>query len=153
PLSHFPLSSSLVPLSSHAYLAGDENLTRALPSPLIAIAIINLSRLFAHRYFVLHKLPQLKFLDTRKVTIKEVMEAQARGAFMKVVKPKSEAIKDEGRLSGRGCVTKCDMAADWSDSPRLWGSDSEPGSGRPCSRRYNYALSAVGFGFSVTPYV
>ncbi|KAM7408630.1 hypothetical protein PAMA_002378 [Pampus argenteus] len=44
-----------------------------------------------YRYFVLHKLPQLKFLDTRKVTKKEVMEAQARGAFMKVVKPKSEA--------------------------------------------------------------
>ncbi|KAM7385512.1 hypothetical protein PAMP_001594 [Pampus punctatissimus] len=45
-----------------------------------------------YRYFVLHKLPHLKFLDTRKVTKKEVMEAQARGAFMKVVKPKSEAI-------------------------------------------------------------
>eukprot|EP00064_Thunnus_orientalis_P003834 superscaffoldBa00000329_g3845 len=44
-----------------------------------------------YRYFVLHKLPQLKFLDTRKVTKKEVTEAQARGAFMKVVKPKSEA--------------------------------------------------------------
>uniref|UniRef100_A0A3Q3WFL1 Leucine-rich melanocyte differentiation-associated protein n=1 Tax=Mola mola TaxID=94237 RepID=A0A3Q3WFL1_MOLML len=42
-------------------------------------------------YFVLHKLPQLKFLDTRKVTKKEVNEATARGAFMKVVKPKSEA--------------------------------------------------------------
>ncbi|TKS85698.1 Leucine-rich melanocyte differentiation-associated protein [Collichthys lucidus] len=45
-----------------------------------------------YRYFVLHMLPQLKFLDTRKVTRKEVMEAQARGAFMKVVKPKSEAV-------------------------------------------------------------
>ncbi|KAF0027550.1 hypothetical protein F2P81_020291, partial [Scophthalmus maximus] len=44
-----------------------------------------------YRYFVLHKLPQLKFLDTRKATNTEVMEAQARGAFMKVVKPKSEA--------------------------------------------------------------
>ncbi|XP_077351728.1 leucine-rich melanocyte differentiation-associated protein [Festucalex cinctus] len=44
-----------------------------------------------YRYFVLHKLPQLKFLDTRKVTRKELTEAQARGAFMKVVKPKSEA--------------------------------------------------------------
>uniref|UniRef100_A0A3Q3IVX7 Leucine-rich melanocyte differentiation-associated protein n=1 Tax=Monopterus albus TaxID=43700 RepID=A0A3Q3IVX7_MONAL len=43
-----------------------------------------------YRYFVLHKLPQLKFLDTRNVTKKEVMEARARGAFMKVVKPKSE---------------------------------------------------------------
>ncbi|XP_061692937.1 leucine-rich melanocyte differentiation-associated protein isoform X3 [Syngnathoides biaculeatus] len=44
-----------------------------------------------YRYFVLHKLPQLKFLDTRKVTRKEVMEAQARGAFMKVVKPNSDS--------------------------------------------------------------
>uniref|UniRef100_A0A0F8ANN2 Leucine-rich repeat-containing protein n=1 Tax=Larimichthys crocea TaxID=215358 RepID=A0A0F8ANN2_LARCR len=48
-----------------------------------------------YRYFVLHMLPQLKFLDTRKVTRKEVMEAQARGAFMKVVKPKSEALPNE----------------------------------------------------------
>uniref|UniRef100_A0A3B3IBP5 Leucine-rich melanocyte differentiation-associated protein n=1 Tax=Oryzias latipes TaxID=8090 RepID=A0A3B3IBP5_ORYLA len=45
-----------------------------------------------YRYFVLHKLPQLKFLDTRKVTKTELMEARARGAFMKVVKPKSEAV-------------------------------------------------------------
>uniref|UniRef100_A0A668SZT6 Leucine-rich melanocyte differentiation-associated protein n=1 Tax=Oreochromis aureus TaxID=47969 RepID=A0A668SZT6_OREAU len=44
-----------------------------------------------YRYFVLYKLPQLKFLDTRKVTKREVMEAQERGAFMKVVKPKPEA--------------------------------------------------------------
>lgn len=49
---------------------------------------------FSHRYFVLHKLPQLKFLDTRKVTKKELMEARARGAFMKVVKPKSEAVSE-----------------------------------------------------------
>uniref|UniRef100_A0A3P8UH86 Leucine rich melanocyte differentiation associated n=1 Tax=Cynoglossus semilaevis TaxID=244447 RepID=A0A3P8UH86_CYNSE len=41
-----------------------------------------------YRYFVLHKLPQLKFLDTRRVTSRELMEAEARGAFMKVVKPK-----------------------------------------------------------------
>ncbi|XP_068996022.1 leucine-rich melanocyte differentiation-associated protein [Embiotoca jacksoni] len=51
-----------------------------------------------YRYFVLYKLPQLKFLDTRKVTKKEVMEAQARGAFMKVVKPKSDAPPSEGGL-------------------------------------------------------
>ncbi|XP_075894545.1 leucine-rich melanocyte differentiation-associated protein isoform X1 [Nelusetta ayraudi] len=49
-----------------------------------------------YRYFVLHKLPQLKFLDSRKVTRKEVMEAKARGAFMKVVKPKSEASPEAG---------------------------------------------------------
>lgn len=48
-----------------------------------------------YRYFVLHKLPQLKFLDTRKVTMKEVIEAQERGALMKVVKPKSEALTNE----------------------------------------------------------
>lgn len=53
---------------------------------------LKLNRCFPRRYFVLHKLPQLKFLDTRKVTPKEMMEAQARGAFMKVVKPKSEAV-------------------------------------------------------------
>ncbi|PWA25925.1 hypothetical protein CCH79_00001715 [Gambusia affinis] len=45
-----------------------------------------------YRYFVLYKLPRLKFLDSRKVTKKELMEAQARGAFMKVVKPKSEEL-------------------------------------------------------------
>ncbi|XP_071385473.1 leucine-rich melanocyte differentiation-associated protein, partial [Centroberyx affinis] len=44
-----------------------------------------------YRFFVLHKLPQLKFLDTRKVTKREVMEATARGAFMKVVKPKENS--------------------------------------------------------------
>uniref|UniRef100_A0A8C3QFC9 Leucine rich melanocyte differentiation associated n=1 Tax=Cyanoderma ruficeps TaxID=181631 RepID=A0A8C3QFC9_9PASS len=41
-----------------------------------------------YRYFVLHKLTNLKFLDTRKVTKKEREEALIRGAFMKVVKPK-----------------------------------------------------------------
>ncbi|XP_064924630.1 leucine-rich melanocyte differentiation-associated protein isoform X2 [Columba livia] len=40
------------------------------------------------RYFVLHKLTNLKFLDTRKVTRREREEALVRGAFMKVVKPK-----------------------------------------------------------------
>ncbi|XP_062926234.1 leucine-rich melanocyte differentiation-associated protein isoform X2 [Mobula hypostoma] len=43
------------------------------------------------RYFVLHKLPNLKFLDARKVTKKEQQEASTRGAFMKVVKPKDLA--------------------------------------------------------------
>ncbi|NXG54942.1 LRMDA protein, partial [Hemiprocne comata] len=41
-----------------------------------------------YRYFVLHKLTNLKFLDTRKVTRREREEAFVRGAFMKVVKPK-----------------------------------------------------------------
>ncbi|NXA49552.1 LRMDA protein, partial [Nothocercus julius] len=41
-----------------------------------------------YRYFVVHKLRNLKFLDTRKVTKSEREEALVRGAFMKVVKPK-----------------------------------------------------------------
>lgn len=44
------------------------------------------------RYFVLHKLPNLKFLDTRRVTQWERSEAEARGAFMKVVKPKNDQV-------------------------------------------------------------
>ncbi|KAI5108132.1 leucine-rich repeat-containing protein C10orf11-like [Silurus meridionalis] len=43
-----------------------------------------------YRYFVLHKLRNLKFLDSRRVTQREHLEAEARGAFMKVVKPKTE---------------------------------------------------------------
>ncbi|XP_064572335.1 leucine-rich melanocyte differentiation-associated protein isoform X3 [Zonotrichia leucophrys gambelii] len=45
-----------------------------------------------YRYFVLHKLTNLKFLDTRKVTRREREEALIRGAFMKVVKPKDAKI-------------------------------------------------------------
>ncbi|XP_021090605.1 leucine-rich melanocyte differentiation-associated protein isoform X3 [Mesocricetus auratus] len=41
-----------------------------------------------YRCFVLHKLPNLKFLDAQKVTRQEREEAMVRGAFMKVVKPK-----------------------------------------------------------------
>ncbi|KAG8434969.1 hypothetical protein GDO86_013072, partial [Hymenochirus boettgeri] len=41
-----------------------------------------------YRYFVLNKLPNLKFLDARKVTRNEREVAAARGAYMKVVKPK-----------------------------------------------------------------
>lgn len=51
-----------------------------------------------YRYFVLHKLPQLKFLDTRKVTWRESAEARARGEFMKVVKPKCDAPPTEAVL-------------------------------------------------------
>lgn len=47
------------------------------------------------RYFVLHKLTNLKFLDTRKVTRREREEALVRGAFMKVVKPKDAKVGEE----------------------------------------------------------
>ncbi|XP_018585634.1 leucine-rich melanocyte differentiation-associated protein [Scleropages formosus] len=43
-----------------------------------------------YRYFVLHKLKKLKFLDSRQVSDRERAEAEARGAFMKVVKPKAD---------------------------------------------------------------
>ncbi|XP_023574698.1 leucine-rich melanocyte differentiation-associated protein isoform X4 [Octodon degus] len=45
-----------------------------------------------YRCFVLHKLPQLKFLDAQKVTREEREEALLRGAFMKVVKPKPSIV-------------------------------------------------------------
>lgn len=52
-----------------------------------------LSKALFHRYFVLNKLPNLKFLDTRKVTNKEREVASSRGAFMKVVKPKENKVR------------------------------------------------------------
>ncbi|KAM8806444.1 LOW QUALITY PROTEIN: leucine-rich melanocyte differentiation-associated protein [Eudromia elegans] len=53
-----------------------------------------------YRYFVLHKLRNLKFLDTRKVTRSEREEALVRGAFMKVVKPKdAKASSDDASIS------------------------------------------------------
>uniref|UniRef100_A0A8C5PQZ6 Leucine rich melanocyte differentiation associated n=1 Tax=Leptobrachium leishanense TaxID=445787 RepID=A0A8C5PQZ6_9ANUR len=45
-----------------------------------------------YRYFVLHKLPNLKFLDASKVTKKEREEAISRGQFMRVVKPKETKV-------------------------------------------------------------
>lgn len=60
-------------------------LAAALWTPLLLL-------LLSSRYFVLYKLPHLKFLDTRKVTRREVTEARTRGAFMKVVKPKTEGV-------------------------------------------------------------
>ncbi|XP_028614414.1 leucine-rich melanocyte differentiation-associated protein isoform X3 [Grammomys surdaster] len=52
-----------------------------------------------YRCFVLHKLPNLKFLDAKKVTRQEREEALVRGAFMKVVKPKSSSEEKEEAAS------------------------------------------------------
>uniref|UniRef100_A0AAZ3P9P0 Leucine rich melanocyte differentiation associated n=1 Tax=Oncorhynchus tshawytscha TaxID=74940 RepID=A0AAZ3P9P0_ONCTS len=61
-----------------------------------------------YRYFVLHKLPTLKFLDTRKVCKIEQQEAEARGAFMKVVKPKlSDTVHFNILLPLSGVFAKC----------------------------------------------
>ncbi|XP_021059122.1 leucine-rich melanocyte differentiation-associated protein isoform X1 [Mus pahari] len=48
-----------------------------------------------YRCFVLHKLPNLKFLDAQKVTRQEREEALVRGAFMKVVKPKASSEEEK----------------------------------------------------------
>nr|XP_048282442.1 leucine-rich melanocyte differentiation-associated protein isoform X3 [Myodes glareolus] len=53
-----------------------------------------------YRCFVLHKLPNLKFLDAQKVTRQEREEALVRGAFMKVVKPKASSEDDAASPEG-----------------------------------------------------
>lgn len=40
-----------------------------------------------YRFFVLHNLPNLKYLDSKEVTVEERCEAQKRGKFFKVVRP------------------------------------------------------------------
>ncbi|XP_062831944.1 leucine-rich melanocyte differentiation-associated protein isoform X1 [Anolis carolinensis] len=49
-----------------------------------------------YRYFVLHKLTNLKFLDSRKVSRIEREEAIVRGAFMKIVKPMDTKVSTGG---------------------------------------------------------
>ncbi|XP_061019007.1 leucine-rich melanocyte differentiation-associated protein isoform X2 [Dama dama] len=73
-----------------------------------------------YRCFVLHKLPNLKFLDARKVTKQEREEALVRGAFMKVVKPKvswgSVAIFTMGktqRATGLSVMTSSESIKVW----------------------------------------
>ncbi|XP_048964782.1 leucine-rich melanocyte differentiation-associated protein isoform X6 [Canis lupus baileyi] len=61
-----------------------------------------------YRCFVLHKLPNLKFLDARKVTRQEREEALVRGSFMKVVKPK---VRIEGKDLGE--EVKADGICRW----------------------------------------
>ncbi|PSN34291.1 Leucine-rich repeat-containing protein, partial [Blattella germanica] len=48
-----------------------------------------------YRYYVLHHLPRLKFLDSRPVTSTERKEAQQRGMYMKIVRPMSERDESE----------------------------------------------------------
>ncbi|XP_062926233.1 leucine-rich melanocyte differentiation-associated protein isoform X1 [Mobula hypostoma] len=78
--------AEVVPLLKYLSLLGNE----ACPNELVSLDNDE-SDYQRYRYFVLHKLPNLKFLDARKVTKKEQQEASTRGAFMKVVKPKDLA--------------------------------------------------------------
>lgn len=43
---------------------------------------------FFNRQYVLHHLQHLRFLDSRRVSEMELIEAKRRGQFMKVVRPK-----------------------------------------------------------------
>ncbi|XP_059056670.1 leucine-rich melanocyte differentiation-associated protein-like [Achroia grisella] len=45
-----------------------------------------------YRYFVIHKLPQLRFLDSRRVSSSEWREAATRGEFMRVRRPPDDVI-------------------------------------------------------------
>ncbi|XP_046392428.1 leucine-rich melanocyte differentiation-associated protein-like isoform X2 [Ischnura elegans] len=48
-----------------------------------------------YRYYVLHHLPRLQFLDSSRVTHEERLEAERRGHFMKVVRPNDKVPSDE----------------------------------------------------------
>ncbi|XP_068909601.1 leucine-rich melanocyte differentiation-associated protein isoform X1 [Tenebrio molitor] len=50
-----------------------------------------------YRYYVLHHLPALKFLDSNKVREWEKGEARRRGQFMKVVRPNLSNIDENSR--------------------------------------------------------
>ncbi len=52
-----------------------------------------------YRYYVLYKLPQLTFLDSRPVSSEERKEAKRVGQFMRVVKPPSDVV--------RACMCAC----------------------------------------------
>lgn len=45
-----------------------------------------------YRFYVLHHLPGLKFLDSRHVSVEELKEAQHRGRFMKIARPEHSAL-------------------------------------------------------------
>ena len=42
------------------------------------------------RYYVLYRLPRLKFLDSTPVRAEEKLEATKKGAFLKVVRPQDD---------------------------------------------------------------
>ncbi|XP_005102093.1 leucine-rich melanocyte differentiation-associated protein [Aplysia californica] len=48
-----------------------------------------------YRYYVLFKLPRLKFLDSSQVTGAEIAEARRVGPFMQVVRPKDENLEGQ----------------------------------------------------------
>lgn len=51
--------------------------------------------LFTDRYYVLYRLPNLTFLDSRPVRSKEREEAQRVGSYMKIVAPSANEMVSE----------------------------------------------------------
>jgi len=49
---------------------------------------------FYFRYFVLHYLPELRFLDSRPVTNEELDTAITKGEFTKIIRPVSMVDKE-----------------------------------------------------------
>lgn len=60
-----------------------------LVSVLVNVCFCALS---SNRYYVLHKLPELTFLDSKPVSNSERKEAKRVGAFMRVVRPSSDTV-------------------------------------------------------------
>lgn len=50
---------------------------------------LNAEVLLFCRQYVLHHIPYLRFLDSRRVGQSELIEARRRGQFMKVIRPKA----------------------------------------------------------------
>ncbi|KAJ7324406.1 hypothetical protein JRQ81_017426 [Phrynocephalus forsythii] len=71
-----------------------------------------------YRYFVLHKLTKLKFLDSRKVSQNEREEASLRGVFMKVVKPSDTKIFGFGYTQFTSYEIKPDIPTNNNDNSR-----------------------------------
>jgi hypothetical protein len=49
-----------------------------------------------YRYYVIHCIPGLKFLDSKPVHVKEFREAKRVGAFMRVIRPEELAREQDG---------------------------------------------------------
>lgn len=58
-----------------------------------------------YRYYVIHHLPNLQFLDSRKVNTGERQEAQRRGQFMRVMRPSANPAGEEDASSNQNVYT------------------------------------------------
>lgn len=54
-----------------------------------------------YRYFLIHKLPRLRFLDSKAVSAKERQEALRVGSFMRIVQPGKDDLAKQAAKPGR----------------------------------------------------